>query len=61
MRSRFMSRCGYPSSSWHSLGAVALISGVGFWDVPHGQTAAARNYAELHPLTGLRFLAGCGA
>jgi hypothetical protein len=32
-------------------GAVAVISGVGFWDFPHGQHGHARNYAELHPVT----------
>jgi hypothetical protein len=50
---------GLPTSSWQSLGAVVLISGVGFWDFPHGQTGAARNYAELHPVTGIRFISGC--
>jgi hypothetical protein len=60
-RRLFVSRCGLPTSSWQSLGAVALISGVGFRDVPHGQTGAARNYAELHPVTGLRLVAGCRA
>jgi hypothetical protein len=58
-RARFVRRCGFPSSNRLPLGAVALISGVGFWDVPHGQAGAARNYAELHPVTGLRLLAGC--
>jgi hypothetical protein len=56
----FVRRCGFPSSDWQSLGAVAYVSGVGFWDVPHGQTGAARNYAELHPVTALRIAVGCG-
>jgi hypothetical protein len=56
----FVRRCGFPTSGWHSLGTVAYVSGVGFWDVAHGQTGAARNYAELHPVTGLRIVAGCG-
>jgi hypothetical protein len=60
-RNLFIRRCGAPSESWQSLGAVAYISGVGFWDFPHGQTGAARNYAELHPVTGLRVVSGCGA
>jgi hypothetical protein len=55
----FVRRCGFPSSDWQSLGAVAYVSGVGFWDIAHGQTGAARNYAELHPVTGLRLIAGC--
>jgi hypothetical protein len=35
------------------------MSGVGFWDFPHGQCGHARNYAELHPVTWLRLIAGC--
>jgi hypothetical protein len=58
-RAGFVRRCGFPSSGWQSLGAVASVSGVGFWDVAYGQTGAARNYAELHPVTGLRLIAGC--
>jgi hypothetical protein len=58
-RNLFVRRCGFPTTSWQSLGAVAYISGVGFWDIAHGQRGAARNYAELHPVTGLRFVAGC--
>jgi hypothetical protein len=50
-RATFVRRCGLPSSDRQPLGAVALVSGVGFWDVAHGQTGAARNYAELHPVT----------
>jgi hypothetical protein len=58
-RRLFTRRCGFPTSSWQSLGAVALVSGVGFWDTAHGQTGHARNYSELHPVTGVRFVAGC--
>jgi hypothetical protein len=61
VRRLFERRCGLPTSSWQSLGAVASITGVGFWDVPHGQTGRARNYADLHPVTAVRFLAGCGS
>jgi hypothetical protein len=58
-RAFFVRRCGFPTSDWQPLGAVAYVSGVGFWDIAHGQTGAARNYAELHPVTGLRIVAGC--
>jgi hypothetical protein len=58
-RRLFEARCGVASESWRQLGAVAYVSGVGFWDFPHGQHGHARNYAELHPLTGLRIIAGC--
>jgi hypothetical protein len=59
-RAGFVRRCGAPTSDWQPLGAVAVISGVGFWDFPHGQSGAARNYSELHPVTALRIVAGCG-
>jgi hypothetical protein len=60
VRRSFESRCGVASSgSWRQLGAVAYISGVGFWDFAHGQRGHARNYAELHPVTGLSLIAGC--
>jgi hypothetical protein len=58
-RTTFVRRCGFPTTDWQPLGAVAYISGVGFWDTAHGQTGRARNYAELHPVTALRLVAGC--
>jgi hypothetical protein len=58
-RARFVSRCGFPTSDWQPLGAVAYVTGVGFWDSPHGQTGHARNHSELHPVTALRIVAGC--
>jgi hypothetical protein len=45
-RATFISKCGQPTSDWQSLGAVAYISGVGFWDFPHGQSGHAPNYAR---------------
>src|SRR5205814_316926 len=61
VRRLFETRCGRATESWRDLGAVAYISGVGFWDFAHGQRGHGRNYAELHPVTGLRFVAGCDA
>jgi hypothetical protein len=58
-RATFISKCGRPTSDWQSLGAVAYISGVGFWDFPHGQSGHAPNYAELHPVTALKIVSGC--
>jgi hypothetical protein len=57
----FLQRCGAATDTWRQLGAVAWISGVGFWDFPHGQSGHARNYAELHPVTAIRLISGCGA
>src|ERR671939_1559617 len=51
--------CGPARPSWRPLGAVVLIDGVGFWASPHGQHGHARNYAELHPVTRVRLVAGC--
>jgi hypothetical protein len=61
VRTLFESRCGAPADFWRPLGPAAWISGVGFRDFPHGQRGHAANYAELHPVTGLRPIAGCGA
>lgn len=59
VRRLFESRCGAATGSWRDLGAVVSIAGVGFWDFAHGQRGHARNYAELHPVLGLRLVAGC--
>ncbi len=59
-RHLFESRCGTATRRWQDLGAVVDLQGVGFWNFPHGQRGHARNYAELHPLTRIRFIAGCG-
>jgi hypothetical protein len=59
VRNLFTRRCGMATGSWQQLGAVARISGVGFWDFPHGQSGAARNYAELHPVTAIQIISGC--
>jgi hypothetical protein len=60
-RKKFTSSCGQPTNSWKQLGAVVSISGVGFFDIPHTQKPHAMNFAELHPVTGLKLISGCGA
>lgn len=59
VRKTFEARCGEPTKNWQSLGAVVVISGVGFFDIPHSQNPHAVNFAELHPVTGLEIAAGC--
>ncbi len=59
-RKKFEAACGKATSSWKQLGAVATISGVGFWDKPHTQNPHAPNFAELHPVTAIKYMAGCG-
>jgi hypothetical protein len=40
--------------SWIHPGLRVHIAGVLFFDFPHGQSGHARNYVELHPVTGFR-------
>jgi hypothetical protein len=55
-RSAIIAACGQPSSShFTELSGKANITGVGFFDIPHGQTGVAPNAIELHPV--LKFLA----
>jgi len=50
-RAAFVRACGYPSSSSFTyLRGTATITGVGFFDFPHGQTGVAPNAIELHPV-----------
>jgi hypothetical protein len=44
--------------SWVHPSLRVRVVGVLFFDFPHGQSGHARNYAELHPVTGFRVLAG---
>jgi hypothetical protein len=54
----FAAECG-TAREWQSLGAVVYVQGVGFWSQRGSLRGAARNGAELHPVTGLRIVAGC--
>jgi hypothetical protein len=55
-RSAIIGACGQPSSNhFTDLSGRANITGVGFFDIPHGQTGIAPNAIELHPV--LKFLA----
>jgi hypothetical protein len=57
---QFTDQCGHPTTrDWQSLGAIVSVRGVGFWSQRRGLRGAARNGAELHPVTGLRIVAGC--
>ena len=55
----FTSKCGKATSSWQSLGAIFFVRGVGFWSGNRPLRGAAPNGAELHPVVGLRVVAGC--
>ena len=55
----FGSSCTHPTREWQSLGAIAYVSGVGFWSARDDDRGAAPNGAELYPVTGFRGVAGC--
>ena len=55
----FVDKCGHASSEWQSLGAIFFVRGLGFWSGKTPQRGGAPNGAELHPVTGLRIVAGC--
>jgi hypothetical protein len=56
----FSVECGRPTTrEWQSLGAIVSVRGVGFWSQRRSLRGAARNGGELHPVTGLRIIAGC--
>jgi hypothetical protein len=52
-------KCGKPTSNWQSFGAIFFVRGVGFWGAKSPSRGEAPNGAELHPVTGLRIVAGC--
>lgn len=60
-RRRFVQGCGTATKAWKEQGALVYVSGVGFWDRPNDDPGHAKNYAELHPVTSIKFLAGCDA
>jgi hypothetical protein len=50
-RAKLITACGQPSSSGFThLTGSATLTGVGFFDIPHGQTGVAPNAIELHPV-----------
>lgn len=53
-RARFASTF-HPTTSWHYVHQAITVRGIGFFDPPHGQTGAAKNGIELHPVTGVSF------
>src|SRR3954451_11781114 len=55
----FVDKCGKATDQWQSLGAIFFVSGVGFWGPKGVSRGGAPNGAELHPVTGLRIVAGC--
>jgi hypothetical protein len=58
---KFTTDCGHPTDQKQPLGAVGYVSGVGSWSAAHTGPGVAPNGATLSPVTGFRFVAGCGA
>jgi hypothetical protein len=58
---KFTSDCGRPVERPQPLGAVAYVTGVGSWSAARAGHGVAPNGATLSPVTGFRFVAGCGA
>ncbi|HXE92907.1 MAG TPA: hypothetical protein VN544_03725 [Gaiellaceae bacterium] len=56
---QFVGACAQPTTSWQPLGAIAYVGGIGFWSQKRTVKGAARNGAELHPVTDIRIVAGC--
>jgi hypothetical protein len=56
---RIIERCGNPTSNWQSFGPIFFVRGVGYWGAKPTSRGTAPNGAELHPVTGLRIVAGC--
>jgi hypothetical protein len=55
VREAFITRFGQPSPrSWHQVTQWVFITGVLFFDIPHGQTGVAPNAVELHPVLVLQ-------
>jgi hypothetical protein len=55
----FVTKCTHPTRDWEPLGAIVYVSGVGLWSERSGDRGAARNGAELYPVTSFRVVAGC--
>jgi hypothetical protein len=55
----FVAKCGKPAPTWTSFGGILFVRGVGFWSQRRPIRGAAPNGSELHPVTGLRIVAGC--
>jgi hypothetical protein len=56
-REDFIVHCGQPSRSFRQLHGplTVVVTGVGFFDFPHGQTGVAENGIELHPVLEFEF------
>jgi len=52
-RAQFVDRFGPLSRTWQRVNVPVKVTGVLFFDVPHGQTGVAPNAVELHPVIAI--------
>jgi hypothetical protein len=57
---QFMNTCGHATKAVQPLGAVMTVTGVGYWGQRAATNRTSPNGAELHPVTSLRPVVGCG-
>jgi hypothetical protein len=58
-RHKLVDECGdIGSSDFKELHGIAKVTGVGFWDIDHGQRGIAPNAIELHPVLKFRMVNG---
>jgi hypothetical protein len=43
------------TTQFQAANVPVVVTGVGFWDFPHGQRGAAMNLVELHPVLDIQF------
>jgi hypothetical protein len=53
-RQDLIAACGEATSSFQTLHGSASVTGVGFFDLLHGQTGISPNGIELHPVLSFR-------
>lgn len=53
-RNKLQTKYGAATRAWTYVNRAATVTGVRFFDFPHGQSGVAANAVELHPLFGLR-------
>jgi hypothetical protein len=60
VRAKLSSCFGQPPTAFTNFkaGITVDVTGVGFFDVLHGQTGVAPNGIELHPLLSVKFISG---
>jgi hypothetical protein len=57
-RAAIVRRFGPPTTDWKRLHGTAILTGVGFFDIIHGQTGLAPNGIELHRSSASEVVSG---